>query len=94
MKPKDAKPGALVTCLHAVEAYYSGYAGNPKCLFEPGMVGEIVDTAPKVCIMGEPPVYDKRDIRLVVDFRHPELGIQRVSLNFCNAKAVKCDSVT
>lgn len=33
--------GTKVTCLRRVEAYYSRYAGNPECWFEPGMVGVV-----------------------------------------------------
>lgn len=33
--------GMKVTCKTRVEAYYSGYGGNPECWFEPGMVGTI-----------------------------------------------------
>lgn len=33
------KPGDTITCVVAVEAGYSDYAGNPRCVFQPGMVG-------------------------------------------------------
>ena len=41
-KPKrKPKIGDLVTCKVRREAFYSGYAGNPECWFEPGMVGVV-----------------------------------------------------
>jgi hypothetical protein len=33
--------GMRVTVREAVEAYYSGYAGNPECVLEPGMAGVV-----------------------------------------------------
>jgi len=33
------KVGDKVTVKTPVEAYYSGYAGNPKCITEPGEIG-------------------------------------------------------
>jgi hypothetical protein len=80
-----------VTCKHEVHAYYSAYGGNPAIVFKPGMVAEVVYAdSPKVCIVGEPPIYDRRKTSLVCDYLAPETGrIQRVSLNYCNAELVK-----
>ncbi len=33
------RPGDKITCVVAVEASYSDYAGNPVCVFKPGTVG-------------------------------------------------------
>ena len=38
---KNLKIGDKVTVTVPREAYYSSYAGNPKCIFEPGEVGVI-----------------------------------------------------
>lgn len=78
--------GSIVTCRHAVPAYYSEYAGLPKMEFLPGMRGEVKAIAPKVCIKASDKTHDSKDTFLVVDFYHPECGEQRVGLNFCNAK--------
>lgn len=34
--------GDKVTCKRPVSAYYSKYAGNPECYFNPGMIGIVV----------------------------------------------------
>ena len=41
MRPHAPVKGEQVTCLRPIQAYYSGYAGNPICYFEPGDVGVI-----------------------------------------------------
>lgn len=81
-------PGTRVTCLHAVEAYYSDYGGNPKFVFSPGMEGVVASIAPKVRLMGEPPIYDRRDEFVVVDYKDNG-ETRRVGLNFCNIKRVE-----
>ena len=81
-------PGDLVTCLHAVEAYYSGYNGNPKWVFLPGTEGVVASIAPKVRIVGEPPAYDDCDEFVVVDYKDGD-ETRRVGLNFCNIKRVE-----
>lgn len=42
--------GDLITTTTTTEASYSGYAGLPVCVFEPGMIGRVavVDLAPPV----------------------------------------------
>ena len=88
-KKTKFQAGQQIQCRKAVEAYYSGYAGNPEMIFMPEMIGTIASIAPKVRIYNPPndDRYDGKDEFLVVDFVHPELGNQRVGLNFCNAVA-------
>lgn len=79
--------GDLVTCLHRVPAYGSGRGGRPEIWFRPGMTGRVAHVAPKVRIAGEPPIHDRREEFLVVDFFCEETGrMERVGLNFCNAR--------
>ena len=87
-KPKF-EAGQPIQCRKAVEAYYSGYGGNPKMEFTPELVGTIAAIAPKVRIYNpkDDDRFDGKDEFLVVDFVHPEHGKQRVGLNFCNAVA-------
>ena len=40
-KKPQVHVGDQVTCKQPEEAYYSGYAGEPKCSFEPGDVGTV-----------------------------------------------------
>ena len=87
MRKNDPKPGDQVTCRLPVEAYYSGYSGNPVVRFEPGDVGVVASIAPKVRIVSGPE-YDGRDEFLVIDFEHEVHGKQRCSLNFCNVVVV------
>lgn len=86
MKPK---PGDTVTPRYPVPAYYSGYAGRPVCLFEPGIRGTVASIAPKVRISGAAPTHDRKPDFLVVDFVHPQHGQQRASLNFCNVEVLR-----
>ena len=90
MRRKEAKVGMRVTCLHEVEAYYSRYPkGRPEVIFKPGMIAIVASVAPKVRITGEPPVHDKLDEFIVVDYVDSATNKQeRVSLNFCNAKRI------
>ena len=86
------KPGDQVTCKHKVHAYYSGYAGNPSILFTPGMVGEVVDVAPKVRIIPQQYRYSWEDghhsFLSVKFFCTVTKKTQRVNLNYCNAVKV------
>lgn len=41
MKKKNVTLGMTVTCKRPEPAYYSGYAGNPVCCFEPSDVGTV-----------------------------------------------------
>lgn len=59
MSRRKPKVGDFVTCKVRVEAFYSGYAGQPECWFEPGMTGIVgaVDVpfvrgagAPGICV--------------------------------------------
>jgi hypothetical protein len=60
--------GEAVTCLRPTKAYYSHYAGNPHCFFEPGDVGVIGDIdVPAVYHNPENP----RDLFACVDFDKP-----------------------
>lgn len=73
-----------------MEAYYSGYAGNPKWVFEPGMVATVVCISPKVRIVHDPPRTDGSDERVVIDYVDPADGEKRrASLNFCNTVRLK-----
>lgn len=89
------KPGDRVTCKYQVEAYYSGYGGNPYWWFKPGMVGVVKSIAPKVTrqlhLDPKSPEYDCGDEFLVVDYEDPECGgtVRRTGLHFCNAVRVK-----
>ena len=87
-KPKISI-GQKVTCLHEVEAYYSGYNGNPKVMFTPNDVGIVRSIAPKVHILKCLPVFDGCEDFLVIDFIHPEHGKQRCHLNYCNVRIIK-----
>lgn len=80
--------GDIVTCKYTVGAYYSGYAGQPIMLFEPGMRGQVAAITPKTYVQPVDKKHDSKDTFLVVDFYHPEYGVQRCGLNFCNAKRV------
>jgi len=79
-------------CLIAERAYYSGYAGNPEMIFKPGMVGTVGAVVPKVRRVRRKylnPAYDNRPYFLAVDYDCPVTKqVQRVALNFCNAKKV------
>lgn len=82
--------GDQVTCRHAVEAYYSGYSGNPRWWFRPGMIGVVAAVAPKVVRKHDydnDPRYDQAEEFLVVDYQDGVVQ-RRVSLNFCNARRV------
>lgn len=82
--------GVRVTCLHELHGYYSQYAGSPKTVFSPGMVGVVSSVAPKVRIVGNPPLNDQYDWFVVVDYACPLTErTQRVALNFCNVKILK-----
>lgn len=89
--PRKFKPqfktGDKVTCKHAVEAYYSKYAGNPEILFEPGTPAVIASITPKVRIaVFDPLRYDGRDEFIVADFYSITTNkTERVGINFCNA---------
>lgn len=81
----NIQPGDRITVHYPTTAYYA-----EQVLLEPGMVGTVVAIAPKARIVGAPPVHDRHDEFLVVDFLHPETGQKyRTSVNFCNAKKVK-----
>jgi len=57
------KPGDVVTCLHAVEAYGSNYGPNKGnyMMFKPGMMGTVKSIAPKVTMSGnDDPRYDMK----------------------------------
>lgn len=41
MVSKSIRVGATVSPKHAIKAYYSNYAGNPSCYFEPTDIGII-----------------------------------------------------
>ena len=85
----DPQVGDRVTCKIAVDAYYSDYNGNPRWLFEPGMVGTVAVVAAKVRIV-DGPQYDDRDQMLVIEYRDPDTDdLRRASLNFCNAELVE-----
>ena len=43
MARRKPQIGERVTCRTPVEAYYSRYAGNPECWFEPGDVGIVAE---------------------------------------------------
>ena len=49
MKKNKITIDMQVTCLKTEPAYYSGYAGNPVCNFEPGDVG-IVGAVDVPCV--------------------------------------------
>ena len=66
MNKKDIKVGDKVTCKRPEPAYYSGYAGNPVCVFEPGMVG-VVGSVMVPC------VHTDNKFFTCVDFRVPGL---------------------
>ena len=89
MPRKQWQPGDQVTCKHEVEAYYSNYAGNPRWVFSPGMVGVVHGISPKVVVKPDcgDPRYDQSEERVVVDYQDPHDGeTRRVSLNFCNIR--------
>lgn len=87
------KPGDAVTCLHELEAYGSDYGPNKgtKIVFKPGDQGVVISIAPKVRIVKVPgdPRFDGKDEFLVVDYQDSQGKVQRVGLDFCNAKALK-----
>lgn len=79
------KIGDKVTCRHPEEAYYSEYAGNPKVMFEPGMVGTVNDV--------DCPFMRKKGVFACVDFEGPidaggKSNIWRVALPDSNMKKV------
>jgi len=85
--------GEQITCLFAVPAYYSGYAGNPVWMFEPGTIARVHCVAPKVRIVDDPPVRDCLDELVVADYEDPVTGqTRRVSLNFCNIRKLSNDT--
>lgn len=61
--------GATVTCLRPREAYYTGYAGNPPCFFEPGDIG-IVGAVDVPAVFHNPE--NRSDLFACVDFEKPE----------------------
>ena len=90
MKKRTATPGRAITVKHAVPSYYSGYAGRPSCIFKPGMVAIVHCITLKVCVVGEGPVHDRKQEFIVADFVHPDTGaMERVGIDFCNAKAIR-----
>lgn len=89
---KKFHPGNFVTCLIETEAYYSDYGANKgqKILFKPGMVGTIVNIAPKVTNSKiDDPRFDQKPDFLVVDYLDENQIVQRVGLDQCNAVKVK-----
>lgn len=90
VKTPRIRIGDKITCRYPVDAYYSSYGGNPKMIFEPGMVGMVKYIPPKVRIVkrnGEPWL-DRHTHFVVVDFDFPGRGTQRVGLNFVNCVPV------
>lgn len=85
------KPGDVVTCLHAVEAYGSNYGPNKGnyMMFKPGMMGTVKSIAPKVTMSGnDDPRYDMKENFLVVDYFDEHNNKQRVGLHYCNTKVI------
>lgn len=83
------KKGDRVTCKHTVEAYYSGYSGNPVWKFEPGMIAVVHCVSLKVSRRkyldpGEPQ-YDMKYEFVVADY--DDQGTERrIGLDFCNVR--------
>lgn len=75
MRKKDIQIGQYVTCKRAVEAYYSGYHGTPKCVFTPGMIGVVAQI--------DVPYPMKNKTFCCVDFENED-GRWRVALDYDN----------
>lgn len=76
MLPRRLRPAAIWDLFHVgmratvtvrQEAYYSGYAGNPVCALEPGMIGVIAE----VDVPYVRRLRGKSDSFACVDFDHP-----------------------
>ena len=83
----EVKVGDQVTCKSAEEAYYSGYAGNPECSFEPGDTGTVAAV--------EVPYVTRRNSTFVcVDFQKEGVSCGshgepwRVGLDYSNIKVL------
>lgn len=84
--------GWRVTCKYPVPELYSEYGGNPKMIFEPGMVGVIACISAKVRKYKPEhrPVWcDNDDYSAVVDYIDSDGVKRRTSLNFCNVVHLK-----
>lgn len=76
--------GANVTTSEEVEAYYSNYAGNPKMVFKPGMIGTVGAVNVPYVTNRNNNYYDSF---VCVDFLEPQTGrIQRVGLSYTQIK--------
>ena len=89
------KPGDKITCVVSVEAGYSNYAGNPVCVFKPGMVGIVVATD-SVSVRYGP--YGE-DVGVNVNFTGPAHGKEggttwRVFLRYGNLKVIERAKLT
>ena len=69
--------GDKVTCLQSVDAYYSGYGGQPVSHLSPG--------TPAVIAAIVPPVTGRAKYLLVVDYEDEGM-IRRTSLHGSNAR--------
>lgn len=77
-------PGDRVTCKVPIHAYYSGYAGRPVVVFQPGMVGVVACETAKVRVVPGPGC-DGRHTFFCVDFPYgPGGNEERVGLDLCN----------
>src|SRR5258708_39889674 len=84
------KPGDRVTCVTPVEASYSYYAGNPECVYRPGMAG-IATVCDSVSVRYGP--YGE-DVGVNVNFTGPAHGkggatTWRVFLRYGNVKVIE-----
>ena len=43
MQMKNLRKGDSVTVTEPIEAYYSGFAGNPKVIVQPGQIGTVAE---------------------------------------------------
>lgn len=81
--------GTKVTCNYPTKPYeYFSIPEKQRCLFTPGMIGTIVDIAPKVRIITPDESHDLRSKFYCVDFIHNKQKY-RVGLNHCNVKRIK-----
>lgn len=93
MKKDEIAVGDIVTCVHAREAYYSGYkvlgGRRPVMVFNPGVSGcvgavdvpKVFITPKKLRTYGQ----DGKDSFVCVDYLEPATGeLERVALDYCN----------
>jgi hypothetical protein len=81
---RDLKVGDPITCVNAVEAFYSRYAGNPACLFGPGDVG-VVASKKRNCPRGILVDFYKKTVARCSNER---LHLWRASLALANVESV------